>query len=126
MNDNINNQKILIGKVLKEIRHSLGLTQEEVSEALGLAPRYISDLERDKTKGSLDTLVKLCNFYHITPTYVLKDFLNSPELEIDESLIGFYNLTEDEKDIIRQLICFMNKKKSYNNSNKNIKKSKKK
>lgn len=115
MKDNINNQKILIGKVLKETRHSLGLTQEQVSEALGLAPRYISDLERNKTKGSLDTLVKLCNFYHVTPTYVLKDFLTSSELEIDDSLIGFYNLTEEEKDIIRQLICFMNKKKINDN-----------
>lgn len=111
MKDNINNQKILIGKVLRETRLSLGFTQEQVSEAVGLAPRYISDLERNKTKGSLDTLVKLCNLYHITPTYVLKDFLNSSELEIDDSLIGFYNLTEYEKDIVTQLICFMNKKK---------------
>ena len=57
-----NNIQILIGEGLKDIRTSLGLTQEEVAESLGLAPRYLSDIERNKTKGSLTTLVKLCNF----------------------------------------------------------------
>ena len=56
MKKEVESQKILIGKILKETRRSLGLTQEEVSEQLGLARRYISDIERDKTKGSLDTL----------------------------------------------------------------------
>lgn len=112
MKKEVESQKILIGKILKETRRSLGLTQEEVSEQLGLAPRYISDIERDKTKGSLDTLVKLCNIYHITPTYVLKDFLNSSDIKYDDAFIGFYNLTEDEKDIIKQLISYLNKKKN--------------
>ena len=111
MKKQIENQKILIGKLLKNTRNSLGLTQEYVAEKLGLAPRYISDIERDKTKGSIDTLVKLCNIYNITPTYVLKDYLNSNDLELDGGLIGFYNLSEDEKEIVRQLISFMNKRK---------------
>lgn len=105
-----NNTKILIGKILKETRISLGFTQEEVAEKIGLAPRYISDIERDKTKGSIDTLVKLCNIYHITPTYVLQEFLNSEDIKVDSNLIGFYQLSEDEQDIIKQLIHYMNKK----------------
>ncbi len=114
MKENLNKNKILIGKILKETRSSLGLTQEEVAEKLGLAPRYISDIERDKTKGSIDTLVKLCNIYHITPTYVLQDFLNSEDVKIDSGLIGFYQLSEDDKDLIRQLIHYMNKRKNSN------------
>lgn len=105
-----NNPKILIEKILKDTRISLGFTQEEVAKKLGLAPRYISDIERDKTKGSIDTLVKLCNIYHITPTYVLQEFLNSEDIKVDSNLIGFYQLSEDEQDIIKQLIHFMNKK----------------
>ena len=65
---------IQIGSILRRTRKSLGYTQEDVAEMLDLASRYISDLERDKTKGSIDTLVKLCNIYHITPTYVLQDY----------------------------------------------------
>lgn len=110
MKDNLNKNKILIGKILKETRSSLGLTQEEVAEKLGLAPRYISDIERDKTKGSIDTLVKLCNIYHITPTYVLQDYLNSEDVKLDSGLIGFYQLSEADKDLVRQLIHYMNKR----------------
>ena len=110
MKKQLETKKILIGKLLRETRISLGLTQEYVAEQLGLAPRYISDIERDKTKGSIDTLVKLCNIYHITPTYVLQDFLKvSKDIQLDSSLSGFYQLNERDKSVIRQLISFMNK-----------------
>ncbi len=109
MKNTTKNQKILIGKLLRETRRSLGLTQEYVAEQLGLAPRYISDIERDKTKGSIDTLVKLCNIYNITPTYVLQDFLTiSHDIKLDSTLAGFYQLSEKDKNVIRQLISFMN------------------
>lgn len=101
---------IKIGKLLKKTRKSLGYTQEEVAEMLDLASRYISDIERDKTKGSIDTLIKLCNVYKITPTYVLQDYLDiSNDFKIDPNLIGFYELSEHDKKIILELIQYMNK-----------------
>lgn len=86
------NIPILIGENLKNIRISLGLTQEEVAESLGLAPRYLSDIERNKTKGSITTLVKLCNLYKVTPTVVLKDYLSTSDSNLDDSISGFNNL----------------------------------
>ena len=106
------NEKIVIGKTMQTIRKSLGLTQEQVAEKLYLAPRYISDIERDKTKGSIDTLVKLCNIYHVTPTFILKDYLNTTQLEYDDKLVGFNNLDSKEKEIIIKLIEFMNSQKN--------------
>lgn len=109
-------EKIQIGAIMKTVRKSLGLTQEQVAEELGLAPRYISDIERDKTKGSLDTLVRLCNIYHITPTYVLKDYLNTCDYKEDNQLVGFYHLNSKEKQLILKLIEFMNSTKSHKNN----------
>lgn len=118
-----NTLQILIGKNLKNIRISLGLTQEEVAESLGLAPRYLSDIERNKTKGSLTTLVKLCNIYKVTPTVVLKEYLTISDPQIDDSIAGFNNLNENEKDIVRKLVQYMN----YTKKNQiNLKKLKKK
>ena len=105
-------EKIMIGKTMQSIRKSLGLTQEQVAEKLYLAPRYISDIERDKTKGSIDTLVKLCNIYHVTPTFILKDYLNTTQMDCDNKLIGFSRLTPKEKEIIIQLIEIMNRQKN--------------
>lgn len=102
---------IKIGNILKRTRKSLGYTQEEVAEMLDLASRYISDIERDKTKGSVDTLVKLCNIYHLTPTYILQDYLEIKEdFKIDPDLIGFYDLSDNDKKVIVELIQYMNKK----------------
>lgn len=97
--------QIRIGDILRRTRKSLGYTQEEVAEMLDLASRYISDIERDKTKGSVDTLVKLCNIYHITPTYVLQDYLDlTDDYKIDPNIIGFYELSEHDKQVITELI----------------------
>lgn len=112
MNQKKMNEKIMIGKTMQTIRKSLGLTQEQVAEKLYLAPRYISDIERDKTKGSIDTLVKLCNLYHVTPSFVLKDYLNTTKLEYDDNLIGFTHLLPQEKEVIIKLIEFMNSQKN--------------
>lgn len=102
---------IKIGKILQTTRKSLGYTQEQVAEKLGLGPRFVSDIERDKTKGSIDTLVKFCNIYHVTPTFILQEYLENVDIPFDQSLIGFYNLSDDDKDIVRELIKFMNKRK---------------
>lgn len=109
----IKNEKILIGKILKDTRKSLGFTQEYVSEELGLAPRYISDIERDKTKGSIDTLVKLCNLYHITPTYVLQSYLSTSETKMNNlnKINGFEALSKHDRDFINNLVEFINQKK---------------
>ena len=103
--------KIKIGNMMKSIRKSRGLTQEQVAEQLGLAPRYISDIERDKTKGSLDTLVRLCNIYHVTPTYVLRDYLNTSDYNEDSQLVAFYRLSKKEREVVLKLIEFMNARK---------------
>ena len=81
----VTNKKLTYGEKLKMARLSLGLTQEKVSEYLGLAPRYISDIERNKTKGSITTLIKLCNIYNITPNDLLSDYIyfSIPQTSID-------------------------------------------
>ncbi|MBE5820628.1 MAG: helix-turn-helix transcriptional regulator [Clostridiales bacterium] len=102
------NDSILLGDVWKKIRKSKGYTQEYVAEKLDLGTRYISDLERNKTIGSLSTLIKLCNLYEVTPTVVLQEYLNiKDDYKIDTDLIGYYSLNKNQKQIILKLINFM-------------------
>ena len=60
-----------IGKVCQEYRLKNNLTQNQVAELTGLEPRHISQIERGLSKGSIDTLLKLCNAYEITPDIIL-------------------------------------------------------
>ena len=105
-------QNINYGEKLKQARESLGLTQEKVAEYLGLGPRYISDIERNKTKGSIDTLIKLCNIYNITPNDLLSEYIYFNIDTVNIELSAFYSLTEDYQRIILDLIKFFNQKKN--------------
>ena len=64
-----------IGKRLKDERKRLHRTQEEVAEAVGLTPAFIGHIERGERSLSLETLIKLCNYYGVTIDYLLADIL---------------------------------------------------
>lgn len=111
-NKESNEKAITYGQKLKKARLSLGLTQEKIAEFLALAPRYISDIERGKTKGSIDTLIKLCNIYNITPNDLLSEYIyfEIPQNNLD--LLGFYSLDDQHKCLILELIKYFNQQQS--------------
>ena len=65
-----------IGKICQYYRLKNNLTQNQVAELTGLEPRHISQIERGFSKGSIDTLIKFCNAYKITPDIILYDLLD--------------------------------------------------
>ena len=104
-----NDISISFGKIFQATRKAKGYTQEYVAEKLQLGSRYISDLERGKTIGSIPTFVKLCNIYEVSPTYILQDYLKiNDDLRIDPNLIGFYSLSSKDKEIVLKLIQVLN------------------
>ena len=96
-----------IGKVCQEYRLKNNLTQNQVSELTGLEPRHISQIERVLSKGSIDTLIKLCNAYHITPDVILYDLLDT---NIKEAISiydeDFKKLSKRDKESILYFIKF--------------------
>jgi transcriptional regulator with XRE-family HTH domain len=50
---------IALGKAVRAVRNKSGMTQEQVSEASGIAPTYISDIERGIRNPSYEMLVSL-------------------------------------------------------------------
>ena len=90
-----------IGKICQEYRLKSNLTQNQVSELTGLEPRHISQIERGLSKGSIDTLLKLCNAYKITPDIILYDLLDD-ELKNSVSIYDekFKKLTKKHKESI--------------------------
>lgn len=51
----------IIGKRIKDIRKSRGLTQAQLAELSGVEPSNISHIERAATKLSLPTLINIAN-----------------------------------------------------------------
>jgi len=55
------NAKELIGKRIKGARQAKGLSQEALSEKIGMSAKYLSSIERGKENPTLDTLIKLAD-----------------------------------------------------------------
>jgi transcriptional regulator with XRE-family HTH domain len=51
---------------LREVRQKRGVTLLQVAEAVKLSVSYLSDLERGRTKPSLDTLERLAAYYEMS------------------------------------------------------------
>ena len=96
-----------IGKIFQEYRQKNNLTQNQVAEMTGLEPRHISQIERGFSKGSIDTLLKLCNAYKITPDIILFDLLDDDvksSLSIYEE--KFKKLSKKDKESILYFIDY--------------------
>lgn len=66
-----------IGETLKSHRIKNGYTQEQVAELMDLAPKYISQIERGISAGTIETLIRFCNLYNITSDAILYPLLDS-------------------------------------------------
>lgn len=107
MSMNKDNMSVHIGKVCQEYRNKNNLTQNQVAELTGLEPRHISQIERGMSKGSIDTLIKLCNAYKITPDIILYDLLDdSVKNSVSIYEEKFKKLNRRDKDSILHFIDY--------------------
>ena len=61
-----------VGQKIKQYREERKLTQEQLSEILGLNYKYIGHIERCERKISTKILIKVMEFFQVQP----KDFFN--------------------------------------------------
>ncbi len=60
-----------LGQRLRKRRQTLGLTQQELAEALGVTPQHISAIEQDKRTPSIPFLAKLAEELGVTVDYLV-------------------------------------------------------
>jgi len=91
------------GEKLKVLRTGQKLSQRELAERLGVAKSVISYYESGDRYPSYDVLVRMAHLFHVTTDYLLDmDKVRS----IDVS-----NLSEEEIDVIIQMIKALEKNK---------------
>lgn len=62
-----------IGRKLRELRVSKGLTQEYIANKANVNTSHISNIENNRVKISLTTLIYVCNALNTTIDYILND-----------------------------------------------------
>jgi transcriptional regulator with XRE-family HTH domain len=72
------------GRILRQIRNSQQLTQEELAFRAGMDVTYLSDLERGLWNPSLAMLVDLAKGLGTHPAELLKDLQIDPSASLSE------------------------------------------
>lgn len=90
-----------LGAKIREVRKSRNLSQEKLSELVGISPNYLSRVETNNGGiVSLPTLVKISNALQISMDYLLSDTLTVAET----SLFNLDKLPEDDKHYLTVII----------------------
>lgn len=76
-----------IGQKLRNVRLSKNLTQEYVANAADVNTSHISNIENNRVKVSLSTLVQICNALDTTVDYILADEYNHPSSVIEQEIL---------------------------------------
>lgn len=63
--------RLSVGDRLRLKRTALGLTQDEMAEKIGRAPKYYADIERGNCGMSIETLLSLSSTLNMSLDYII-------------------------------------------------------
>lgn len=85
-----------IGEKIKKIRLSKNLTQEYISNMADVNTSHISNIENNRVKVSLSTLVQICNALNVTVDYILSEEYKEPSTAIEQEILHELKLCSDD------------------------------
>ena len=98
------------GKILRDFRIKNKLTQEQLSEKLGISLKYISRIENGNNGVKTQTLINYMNILGITPNTIYAPFITNQEvvtnIEISQKLSS---LSDEKKQFINSIIDLVSK-----------------
>ena len=89
--------KELIGRRIKEARQGKGLSQEALSEKIGMSAKYLSSIERGKENPTLDTLIKLADALEVETSELFNYQHEKSPKELRQLVSRFMEEGHDDK-----------------------------
>ena len=93
-----------IGKILRASRIEQHYTQEYVADQIDVNVSHISNIETNRVKVSLTTLVAICNVLNLTVDYVLKSEYTASDSIDREILKELAACSPEKKEKILKII----------------------
>ena len=105
MDDKVVNY-IALGERIQRRRQQLGLSQQVASEKLDLSVSFFSRVERGEKVASLETLIKIANFFDFSLDFLLQESLKqSVTDELQAELAQIF--TDKTNEQIRRLVDWL-------------------
>lgn len=118
---------MLLGKRIKDLRKSHGLTQQELGKKINVTKVSISCYENETRTPSLETLVELSEIFQVDPNYlfgkehfIIKDedisygiYMSTEEVEFIKEIRKIDSLHKKVIDDPQRTVELINKKINY-------------
>ena len=97
-----------IGKRIYELRKEHKLTREKFAELCDISAQHVYYLENGDTLPGCLTLIEICNQFHISPSKILLDSVETQGHIFDETLLSDFNkLSAHDKNFVIQMVDSM-------------------
>ena len=101
------------GQIIKKFRIKAGLTQEQLSEKLGISLKYISRLENGYSGIKTQTLIRCMNILGIEPNILFSKFITNEDIKDNIQLsVDIATLSEDYKFLASSIVDLLKNNKS--------------
>ena len=101
-----------IGKKIKELRSTQGMTQQVLAEKCGISIPFLSFLENGKKKGSIDTYAQVSKCLSIPMNLLFKEGEGSKTYATPAALKMLNGLSAQEKRKVFKYVKTLRKPKS--------------
>lgn len=92
-------------KQIKLLRIKHDLTQEELAEKLGVSAKYISAIETNAKKPSLEFYQMVANYFKVTFDYLFIDSIEARKnIIIDSAVLKMTYMTDEEQRYVLKMV----------------------
>lgn len=97
-----------VGRRIQQARHRMGLSQTELSQKLGMTPKYISNIECGAKTPRLETFVDIANALRTDANVLLSDALDvSDEIRCDALWKKLLTLPSEKRQKALRILDFI-------------------
>jgi len=103
-----------LGKMIKYQRRSLGLTQEELAEEVGMTKAVLGQVERGERSITVERLVLLADRFGVTVDFLLNGYKFNEHTQVMKDFVGIMRDQPLERkqmaiDVLRTIFSHLNK-----------------
>jgi len=95
-------KKEIIGKNIRMLRTERGKSQSDLGKVLDISHVAISDIERGKTKLSVEILLKIADFFGVSPEEIISDTQVQKATPSFSQGRGSYGMTDEDKKSLKK------------------------
>lgn len=105
---------MLFGYNLRNYRKSMGLTQKELGDRIGVTSQAVCKWENGTRFPKMPDLLKLCEIFGCTPDDLVKESSDALTAKESSLLAMFRSVSEDVQDIVMTILKSRTEEKDVN------------